>query len=95
MIVAAVAAMGGMSQPITAPAGESEDIRALAETKISLTEAIGAAELYQGGHAFEASVDDDSFKPEYEVGVVQGGKAFEVRVDGVTGKVIGAREDRD
>ncbi len=71
------------------------DVRMLSETKISLTQAIASAEKHNGGQAYEASLDDDSFKPAYEVTVAKDGRIFDVQVDGVTGEVIGSREDND
>lgn len=74
---------------------DPEDVRALGEAKVSLVEAIQAAEAAQGGRAYEAGIDDDSFKPEYEISVVSGDRVYDVRVDALTGSVLGAREDRD
>lgn len=79
----------------TSAFADREDIRLLSETKISLIEAIQAAEKHQGGKAYEASIDDDSFSPAYEIGVIRDTTIYDVRVDAVTGKVIGAREDID
>lgn len=76
-------------------AADASDIRLLNETKISLSDAIAAAEKHQGGRAIDASLDDDSFKPAYEVTVVVDNRVFDVQVDGVTGGVIGSREDID
>lgn len=67
----------------------------LEEAKISLTEAIAIAEQHEGGVAFEAKLDDDSFAPEYEVDVFVDGRVFEVTVDAVSGEVRRVREDRD
>jgi uncharacterized membrane protein YkoI len=72
-----------------------EDVRALSEAKISLIDAIQAAEAHTNGIAFEAQIEDDSFSPEFEVGIVTGNTVYEVRIDGETGDVISAREDRD
>lgn len=74
---------------------DRDDIRALSETKISLIEAIEIAQTHQGGIAFEAKLDDDSFTPEYEVDVVFDGRIYEVIIDGVSGEVRGVREDHD
>ena len=71
------------------------DIRALADTKISLIEAIEIAQAHQGGIAYEATLDDDSFSPEYEVDVVANDAIYEVTVDGVTGEVRKVKKDRD
>lgn len=90
--VAALVTLSGIS---TAALADREDIRLLSETKISLIEAIQAAEKHQGGKAYEASIDDDSFSPAYEVGVIKDNSVYDIRVDAVTGKVLGAREDID
>lgn len=79
----------------TAIAADASDIRLMNETKISLTQAIAAAEKSQGGKAIDASLDDDSFRPAYEVSVVTNNRVFDVQVDGVSGEVLGSREDLD
>ncbi len=84
-----------IATPVMAFAADRSDIRLLAETKISLVQAIQAAEKHQSGKAIDASLDDDSFKPAYEVSVVKDDRIFDVQVDGVTGEVLGAREDID
>jgi uncharacterized membrane protein YkoI len=86
-------AITGIGLSTVALADDAEKVRALSEAKISLTQAIAAAEKHQGGQAYEASIDDDSFKPEYEINIVKDGKTYEVTVDGVSGTVIGSRED--
>lgn len=91
--LATVAVIGLMGS--AAFAADASDIRLLKETKITLTQAIAAAEKNLGGQALEASLDDDSFKPAYDVSIVKGDKVFDVQVDGVTGEVIGSREDID
>ncbi|MDC0709292.1 PepSY domain-containing protein [Stigmatella sp. ncwal1] len=78
----------------TALASDADEIKMLAQTKITLQQAIELAQQHQGGQAFEASIDDDSFKPVYEVSVVKDNRVYDVWVDGVEGKVLGAREDR-
>lgn len=84
-----------VATPVVAFAADKGDIRLLSETKISLIQAIQAAEKHQSGKAIDASLDDDSFKPAYEVSVVKDDRIFDVQVDGVTGEVLGAREDID
>lgn len=73
----------------------ANELAAVNESKISLTAAISAAETHQGGRAFEAELDTDSFSPTYEVGIIKDSKLYDVRVDAVSGKVTGAREDVD
>lgn len=79
----------------TVALADREDIARLAEAQISLVQAIEIAEQHQGGKAFEATLDDDSFTPEYEVDVVVENRIYEVTVDGVSGEVRGVREDHD
>lgn len=73
----------------------SDELKAASQAKISLVKAIEAAEAHQGGRAIEASIDDDSFTPTYEVSVAHDAKLYDVQVDAVTGKVLAAREDKD
>jgi uncharacterized membrane protein YkoI len=94
MVVAVITGMGAIGWPTTALADDCREIRALAKTQISLMEAISAAEMHQGGRAYDASLDDDRFGPEYEVDVIADGRSYEVRVDGISGEIIGARKDR-
>ncbi|MDO6477315.1 PepSY domain-containing protein [Alteromonas sp. 1_MG-2023] len=83
---------------ILASAGASadnDDIRAFHEAKITLQQAIEAAVKHHGGQPFEASIDDDSFSPAYEVSVVKRSRVFDIRVDALSGEVTGIREDYD
>jgi uncharacterized membrane protein YkoI len=89
---ATAAILGGIVAG-TALASDADEIKMLAQTKISLQQAIELAQQHQGGQAFEASIDDDSFKPVYEVSVVKDNRVYDVWVDGVEGKVLRARED--
>lgn len=81
--------------PALAHAGDQGDIKMLSEAKITLIQAIEIAEKDQGGKALDASIDDDSFTPTFEVSVTKDGKVYDVRVDGVKGTVTDAREDID
>jgi uncharacterized membrane protein YkoI len=74
---------------------DRDDAKRLAETKISLTEAVAAAEKHQGGQAYDASLDDDGKSLSYEVEVLVGDKTYEVTVDAVSGAVANVKEDRD
>lgn len=72
---------------------DKDDVRLLAETKITLVEAINIAEKHQNGRAYEASLDDKKFTPVYEVNVVVGDVIYEIDVDGVTGEVRKVKVD--
>ena len=76
-----------------ARAGESKDkeakeLKLFSEAKISLTDAIKAAEHKVGGKAMEAELDDESNTVQFEIEVLKDGKIHEVLVDGITGKVL-------
>jgi uncharacterized membrane protein YkoI len=89
-----LAASAGLAISAAALA-DQDDIRLLAETRVTLIEAIEIAQNHQGGQAYEATLDDDSFTPEYEVNVVVDNVSYEVTVDGVSGEVRKVKEDRD
>ncbi len=76
-----------------AQAGESKDkeakeLKLFGEAKISLCEAIKAAEQKTGGKALEAELDDESNTVQFEIEILKDGKIHEVIVDGKTGKVL-------
>ncbi len=99
MKLAAKSALTALLIGGTATAGlamaDIEDARSLSEAKISLVDAIEAAETHTNGKAFEAQIEDDSFSPEFEIGVVADNVVYEVRIDGETGEVMSSREDHD
>jgi len=67
---------------------EAKDLQLFSQAKISLTDAIKAAEHKTGGKAMEAEVDDESSTVQFEVEVLKDSKVHEVKVDGITGKVL-------
>jgi uncharacterized membrane protein YkoI len=80
---------------IAGPAlADTDDIKMLEETSVSLTQAIDTAQKHVGGKAYEASIDDDGAVPSYEVSVAKDGKTFDVMINGKTGEVISSNEDR-
>ena len=67
---------------------DDDEIKRIAEAKITLLEAVQSAQEHTKGEAYEAEIEDDSFNPEFEVKVVKEGKKFNVTVDGNNGKVL-------
>ena len=67
---------------------EAKELQLFSQAKISLTDAIKAAEHKTGGKAMEAEVDDESSTVQFEIEVLKDGKVHEVKVDGITGKVL-------
>ena len=67
---------------------EAKELKLFSEAKITLTEAIKAAEKKVGGKAMEAELDDESNTVQFEIEILKDGKIHEVLVDGITGKVL-------
>lgn len=67
---------------------EAKELQLFSQAKISLQDAIKAAEKKTGGKAMEAEIDDESAAVQFEVEIVKDGKVHEVIVDGKTGKVL-------
>lgn len=65
------------------------------QARISLPEAIKAAEQHTGGKALEAELDDDSNTVQFEIEIVKDGRIHEVMVDGKTGNVLTVSLDDD
>lgn len=77
----------------TAQAGDSKEkdakeILLFNQAKITLSDAIEAAQQKTGGKAIEAEVDDEAGTIQFEVEVIKDGKVHEVKVDGISGKVL-------
>ena len=73
---------------------EHNDAVAIQQARISLPQAIAAAEKHTGGKASGAELEDENGKLVYGVEVVNGSKVTDVKVDIVTGKVLSAQADQ-
>lgn len=74
---------------------DSKELKLFSMAKISLIDAIKAAEQNTGGKAMEAEVNDESNTAEFEVEILKDGKVYEVMVDGITGKVLKVALDKE
>ncbi|WP_019866048.1 PepSY domain-containing protein [Methylovulum miyakonense] len=72
---------------------DGKNLQMFSQAKISLAEAIKAAEQKTGGKALEAELDDEAKTLQFEVEIVKDGKIHEVMVDGNTGQVLKAALD--
>lgn len=70
------------------------DALAAAQAKVTLVQAITAAEQHTGGKAAKAEFEQDRQGPHYEVEVVKGSQVFDVKVDANQGSVISSDEDK-
>ncbi len=67
---------------------EAKELTLFSQAKISLIDAIKAAEQKTGGKALEAELDDESSTVQFEIEIIKDGKIYEVIVDGTTGNVL-------
>lgn len=70
------------------------DALAINKAKISLTQAISAAEQHAKGKASRAEYEPSKQGWIYDVEVVSGTKVYDVRVDAEKGTVISSAEDK-
>ena len=86
VIIAGSAA--NMAQAGESKEKEAKELTLFSQAKISLIDAIKAAEKKVGGKAMEAELDDESNTVQFEIEILKDGKIHEVIVDGITGKVL-------
>jgi len=67
---------------------------ALAQAKVSITQAIATAEQHANGKATRAELEQSKVGLTYDVEVVSGTKVFDVKVDADKGTVISSAEDK-
>ncbi|OIQ75760.1 peptidase propeptide and YPEB domain protein [mine drainage metagenome] len=67
---------------------------ALAQAKVSITQAIATAEQHANGKATRAELEQSKAGLTYDVEVVSGAKVFDVKVDADKGTVISSAEDK-
>lgn len=90
MAVAASLAVSGLAGLAYAGNGsdEMQEIQLFNQAKVSLADAIRAAETKVGGKAMDASLDDESKTIQFEIEIQKGGQIHQVMVDGKTGSVV-------
>ncbi|MCB1771442.1 MAG: PepSY domain-containing protein [Candidatus Competibacteraceae bacterium] len=70
------------------------DALAVASAKISLTQAIAAAEQQVGGKASKAEYEHENGQSVFEVEVVKDQSVMDVKVDPTSGQVLASVEDK-
>ncbi|MCC6867498.1 MAG: PepSY domain-containing protein [Burkholderiales bacterium] len=91
-----VAALAATATVAYAAKGNGEnDALAVAQAKVSIVQAIAAAEQHAGGKAAKVEFEHGRKGVYYEVEVVSGAKVFDVKVDADSGAVISATEDEN
>ncbi|WP_394752753.1 PepSY domain-containing protein [Crenothrix sp.] len=82
-----------LAQATEAKENKAKELALFSQAKISLTDAIKAAEQKTGGKAVEADIDDESSSVQFEIGILKDSKLHEVMVDGKTGDVVKVSQD--
>lgn len=94
IVAAGVAAAGGLAYAKSSGA-ENDAISDLAKAKITLTQAVGAAEAHATGKATKAELEGERGTVVYEVEVVTAdNKVFDIKVDAADGKVLSSKQDQ-
>lgn len=84
-----------LALPLSALASDATKYTDLvSKAKVSLTDAITAAQTKANGKAVSAELDTHKGTPVYEVEVLAGAKMFDVRIDAADGKVLEMKEDK-
>lgn len=80
----------------TFAAGKSveNDAIGIGATKITLSEAISAAEKHVSGKAARAELERSTGRMVFDVEVVSGSKTYDVKIDPDQGTVLASTEDR-
>lgn len=88
-----VLSAAGLTATAYAAGAPGNDALAIVNAKVSLTEAVAAAEKHASGKAVRAEFEQSSQGAIYEVEVVSGARVFDVKVHAVKGNVISSAED--
>ena len=91
--LALTSAAAGVS--VYAAGHPGNDARIIPNAKISLSQAVIAAEQHVGGTASKAEVEQHAGKAVYDVEVVKGPQVFDVKISPDQGTVIATTEDRN
>ncbi|MDY0331511.1 MAG: PepSY domain-containing protein [Thiomonas sp.] len=90
--LALASAAAGVSAFASGDAGN--DARIIPGARISLSQAVSAAEQHVGGTASKAEVEQHAGKAVYDVEVVKGPQVFDVKISPDQGTVIASTQDR-
>ncbi len=90
--LALASAAAGVS--VYAAGQQGNDARVITGAKVSLAQAVTAAEQHIGGNASKAEVESHNGKLVYDVEVVKGPQVFDVKISPDQGTVIASAEDK-
>lgn len=92
LLAAAIVTAGTVAY--AAQGGIENDAMTIGKAKISLIQAVTAAEQHANGKAAKAEYENSKQGWVYDVEVVSNAKVFDVKVDGDKGTVISSAEDK-
>lgn len=93
-VAAGIATAGGLAFAKTS-GGESDAVADLAKAKITLVQAVSAAEAQAGGKATKAELEGERGTLVFDIEVVTpDNKVFDVKVDAANGKVLSSKLDQ-
>ena len=93
----AVIFAGGLGVAVASNSAQQtngEDDLNIAQTKVTLIQAVTAAEKKLGGRAAHAELNDENGKLVYGVEVINGTQATDVKVDAMSGQILSAKADQ-
>lgn len=94
ILAAGVATAGGLAYAKQSGVTENDAVTDLAKAKVSLVQAVSAAEAQAGGKATKAELDGEGDQGAFSVEVVTAdSKVIDVRVDATDGKVLSSKQD--
>ena len=95
IIAVGLATAGVFAYANQSTATENDALADLAKAKISLVDAVNAAQQHTGGKATRAELEGERGTTVFNVEVATADlKVLDVRVDAITGKVLGTKEDK-
>jgi uncharacterized membrane protein YkoI len=95
ILAAGVATAGGLAYAQQSGTAENDAVSDLATAKITLVQAVSAAEAQAGGRATKADLDGERGTVVFDVEVVTpDNKVFDVKVDAADGKVLSSKLDQ-
>ena len=92
----ALAAMAllGLGAAHAAQDPRDDNAHAILNTRLSLVQAVGAAERHAGGSAIRAELENENGRIVYGVEVVSQTRLTDVKVDANSGRIVSAQADQ-
>lgn len=95
IVAAGVATAGGLAVAQQAGGSENDAVADLAKARITLSQAIAAAEAQASGRATKAELEGEHGAVVFNVEVVAAdNKVFDVKVNAIDGQVLSSKQDR-